>query len=131
MKRENLMPKEVWDSRPFGFTQAVAVEDGRKILFIAGQAGMDKYARMVGNGDFDSQCRRAFDNIALILKNVNADFHNVVKITAFFTDISNLMAFGKIATEYFKGELPAQSVFEVKSLALPGLQIEIEAIAVL
>ena len=130
MRRENLAPKEIWDSKPFGFAQAVAVEEGHKILFIAGQAGMDKSAQIVGK-DFDSQCKQAFDNIALILKSVNADFHNIVKVTAFFTDVSNLATFGKIASEYFKGELPAQSVFEVKNLALPGLQIEIEAIAVL
>ena len=106
------------------------VEEGRKTLFIAGQTGMDKSAQIVGK-DFDSQCRQAFENTAMILKSANAEFHNIVKVTAFFTDISNLMTFGKLATDYFKGEFPAQSVFEVRSLALPGLQIEIEAIAVL
>ncbi len=129
MNRENLAPEGVWDSKPFGFTQAVVAE-GKRMLFIAGQVGMNKAGEVVGK-DFESQCKQAFDNIAVILRHSNADFHNIVKVTAFVTDISNLMTFGKIAAEYYNGEFPAQSILEVKSLALPGLQVEVEAIAML
>src|SRR5487761_1135363 len=102
MNRENLAPDGLWDSKPFGFTQAVVAE-GSRMLFIAGQVGMNKVAEIVGK-DFEVQCRQAFENIATILRHSDAGFHNIVKVTAFVTDISNLMTFGKIAGEYFKGE---------------------------
>ncbi len=100
------------------------------MLFIAGQNGLDKDARIVGK-DFESQCRQSFENIGAILSSAGADFHNVVKVTGYLTDMKNLEAFVKISSNYFKDDLPTQTLLEVKSLALPDLNVEVEAIAVL
>jgi 2-iminobutanoate/2-iminopropanoate deaminase len=130
LNRETIQPSSLWNTKSFGFSHSILVE-GKKTLYISGQAGINKDGQVIQEG-FDAQCVVAFDSIAEILKEVNVTFRNVVKITGYVTDMANLMSFGKIASSYFKDDyLPAQTLVEVKGLALPGMLVEIEAIAVL
>jgi enamine deaminase RidA (YjgF/YER057c/UK114 family) len=41
-----------------------------------------------------------------------------------------LPEYGAVQAEFFKGKMPSQTAVEVRSLALPGMMIEVEAIAV-
>ena len=50
-------------------------------------------------------------------------------MTIFVTDISEFETVVKLREEYFTPPYPADTICEVKSLALPGLMFEIEAIA--
>ena len=130
MEKKVLHLPEMWNSEVYGFNHAIVVES-RKMLYISGQNGMDKDGNIVGK-DFESQCRKTFENLKIILHGAGADFRNIVKMTGYLTDLKgNLMAFGKISSEYFKGDLSTQTLVEVTSLALPDLNVEIDAIAVL
>lgn len=129
MNRKTISPTALWKTDAYGFSHAI-LSEGKKILMISGQAGIDKDRRVI-NGSFQDQCKMAFDSIDLILKDVGGNFHNIIKLNAYFVDMNNLPTFGEIAKEYFKGEHPAQTVVEVKSLALPGMLVEVEAMALL
>ena len=129
MERKNVAPSSLWKSEVFGFSHGI-LSEGKKVLFISGEAGINKDVKVVEG--FEAQCRLTFDSIDAVLKEVGASFHNVVKITGYLTDLqNNLTTFGSIAGQYFKGEHPAQTLIEVKGLALPGMQVEVEAVAVL
>lgn len=60
---------------------------------------------------------------------------DIAKITCFVTSISdwtsNPTEQGELFAKHFEGKYPANSLIEISALAEPGLDVEIEAIAVL
>ena len=54
----------------------------------------------------------------------------VVKVTIFLTDMANFPKIVELRGKWFTPPYPADTIVEVTSLALPELEIEIEAIAV-
>jgi 2-iminobutanoate/2-iminopropanoate deaminase len=52
-----------------------------------------------------------------------------VKITVYLTDIGTLRDFGRIKADFIAGPQPASTALGVSSLALPGMMVEVEAIA--
>ena len=54
----------------------------------------------------------------------------VVKVTIFLTDMANFPKIVELRKRWFSPPYPADTIVEVTSLALPELEIEIEAIAV-
>ncbi len=60
---------------------------------------------------------------------------DIAKITCFVTSIADWTSNPEQQTElfarYFEGKYPANSLIEISALAEPGLDVEIEAIAVL
>jgi len=120
----------VWDPKALGFAHGILVQEGKKILFLSGQNGLDRDGQVVSK-DFESQCIKAYENIASIVSAVGGSFANVVRVTAYVTDINNANDFVRISSNFFKGDLCSQTLVEVKALAFPDANVELEAIAVL
>jgi enamine deaminase RidA (YjgF/YER057c/UK114 family) len=128
----NKTPVNPWtwqDQR--GYTQAWRVEAPSTILFISGQVALDDDGNLVAPGDFEGQARRTFDNIGRVLDGAGGTFADIVKLTVYLTDISRLPDYGRIKAGFIPGRQPASTAVGVTALAMPGLMIEIEAIAVL
>jgi enamine deaminase RidA (YjgF/YER057c/UK114 family) len=53
----------------------------------------------------------------------------VVKVTIYLTDMSYFERIVALRQQWFSAPYPADTIVEVKALALPELMIEIEAIA--
>ena len=83
------------------------------------------------DGDFEAQTRLTFENMQVVLEQPGATFGSVVKLTAYFTDIGNLRQYAMVRNEFIVDHSPASTAIEVGKLALPGMTIEVEAIAVL
>lgn len=113
-----------------GFTQAWLVRGAESVLFLSGQGPVDADGRIVGEGDFDAQVRQAFDNLLAVLRHADYSVSDIIKITVYLTDIALLPRYGRIKADYIPGPQPASTAVGVSALALPGMQIEIEAIAV-
>jgi len=130
MRKEILAPGKVWDSKPLGFAHGITVEEGKKLVFVSGQNGIDANSKVVSD-DFSTQCRKAYENLGEILAAAGGKPTNVVRLTAYVTDIKDADAFVKISGEFFKGDLCSQTLVEVSALAFPELKVELEATAVL
>ncbi|MDA4112185.1 MAG: RidA family protein [Thaumarchaeota archaeon] len=132
MNRKNLAPRSLFKAESFGFSQGVLVEEGKKQLFISGQLAADMDGNFLSKADFKEQCRKAFEGIDAVLKEAGATRHNIVKITAFVTELQrNLETFVELSKEFFQGDFSASTLIEVKGLAFLDQLVEIEAIAIM
>ena len=78
----------------------------------------------------EAQTKQSLENVAAVLAAVGAGLKDVVKTTVFVANMSDFPKVNAIyATFFSEGTLPARSCVEVSKLP-KGVQIEIEAIAV-
>jgi len=116
-------------SMPTGYTHVVEVRRGRTI-YIAGQVALDQTGAVVGKGDFAAQAKQVFENLRLALAAAGATFDNLVKVTTFVTDMSQLQVLREVRAKYYGNNAPASTLVQVAKLANDALMIEVEAIAV-
>ncbi|MEL4861753.1 RidA family protein [Pseudoflavonifractor phocaeensis] len=98
-------------------------------LYTSGQLGLDPAAGKLAEGGIEGQAHQSLKNLGAILKESGMDYSDVVKTTCFLADIKDFAAFNAIYAEYFKGEVPARSCFQVGALPM-GALVEVEAVAV-
>jgi len=108
-----------------GYSPGILVE-GRRVVCVSGQGPEDVKA------DMETQMRQTFERIGKILAAAGASFENVVMMRSYFVHLSrDLPAYRKVRKEYLKKPYPASTAVGTTELAIPGLDIEIEAIAIL
>ncbi|MGC5327976.1 RidA family protein [Brevibacillus sp. SYSU BS000544] len=113
-----------------GYTQVVEVRSGRTI-YVSGQVAMNQNGELVGAGDLAAQTKQVFENIKAALEASHASFDDVVKLTFFLTDFSQIQIVRDIRDMYINTKNPpASSAVEVSKLVNEQFLIEIEAIAV-
>jgi reactive intermediate/imine deaminase len=108
------------------YTDAVQWGD---LLFISGLTAHDGDGKLVGVGDAAAQTRKILENMQAILSAAGTDFSQVLKVTVFLTDISDRTLINPVRQEFFGGAKPASTLIEVSRLAIPGMKVEIEAVA--
>jgi enamine deaminase RidA (YjgF/YER057c/UK114 family) len=103
------------------------------LIFIAGQTALDSEGIVVGISDFAAQAERVFDNLGIALRTAGCSAANVVKMTVFLTDMSNLSSYREARNRFFATvsppAAPAVTLVEVSQLYGPHFLIEVEAIA--
>ena len=111
---------------PFNLSQAFRVGD---LVITSGQAAITSAGELVGVGDFDAQAQQVFANLAEVLEAAGSSLDKIVKVTIYLTDMSNFPKIVALREQHFSAPYPADTIVEVTSLALPELEIEIEATA--
>jgi enamine deaminase RidA (YjgF/YER057c/UK114 family) len=98
---------------------------GTRVVLVSGQGPENVKA------DMETQIRQTFDRIGLILKAGGASFRNVVMIRGYFVHLSrDLPVYRKVRKDYLSEPYPASTAVGVSELAIAGLEVEIEAIAI-
>ena len=99
------------------------------LLFISGCGPVDENLNLVGGDDVVAQTRQVLSNLQLVLSVVGATLANVLKVTVYLADIDDRKAIDPVRREFFGDARPASTLIEVSRLALPGMKVEIEAVA--
>ncbi|MBJ44624.1 MAG: enamine deaminase RidA [Planctomycetaceae bacterium] len=108
-----------------GYSPAI-VSAGNRMLFISGQGPEDLTA------DMETQVRQTFDRIGLLLKEAGAGFEHVVILRSYWVHLlRDLPIYRKVRKDYLVKPYPASTAVGTPELAIPGLELEIEAVAVL
>jgi reactive intermediate/imine deaminase len=110
-----------------GFAQATQVGE---TIYVAGQVAQDPDGRLVGPGDMAAQARQVFANIADILAVAGSTMDDVVKITAYVTDMSRYGDYNAVRAEVFPKAGMASATVASPTLVRDGFLVEVEAIAV-
>lgn len=106
------------------YSQAVLVDD---TLYVSGNIPVNPKTGDVANG-IVNQSKQVFENMKAVLNEAGMGFENVVKTTAFLTDLSNFATFNEIYASYFVAPYPARSCMEVSKLP-KNVLVEVECIA--
>ena len=114
--------------KPPGYTHVVEVTAPARIVYIAGQLGVDRDGKVVG--DFRQQAVQTFENLKTALAAVGADFRHVVKLNNYLVDRAQLPTFREVRDSYLaENDRPASTTVAISGLAREGALIEIEAVA--
>jgi reactive intermediate/imine deaminase len=108
------------------YTDAVRHGD---LLFISGVGPLDAAMKVVGGDDVAEQARQVFRNMEQILKAADLGFGNILRVTVYLLDVNDRHRINPVRQEYFGATRPASTLFGVAQLAIPGMKIEIEAVA--
>lgn len=123
MSTQHVNPSGV--GAPSNYTHVVA-SSGGSIVFISGQIGMDASGKIAGD-TLEAQGAQVFENLKTCLASVGATFENVLKLTTYIVNYKpeDRAIIGGLRSKY----PPASTLVGVQALAVPGLLIEIEAVA--
>ncbi|MDA0230439.1 MAG: RidA family protein [Proteobacteria bacterium] len=110
----------------FCLAQAYRVDN---MIYVSGQAAFSLEGKVVGAGDFDAQAVQVFENLQTVLQAGGSDLSKVIKVTIFLKDMGNFSKIIALRKKYFTPPYPADTIVEITGLALPELEIEIEAMA--
>jgi enamine deaminase RidA (YjgF/YER057c/UK114 family) len=119
--------------KPRGYANGILAPSGRA-LYISGQIGWDKDARIVSS-DFATQFLQALDNLIAVVREAGGGTEHIVKLLAFVTDLDQYRAAQRAIGEGWRGRMgsyyPAMSLVKVAGLLEPGALVEIEGVAML
>ena len=118
-------------AKPPGYSHVVEVIGPGRLVYFAGQLGMDRSGKM--GGDIREQIELAFQNLKAALASVGVGFDHLVKINNYIVDIGkNIGHFREIRDKYLNTAAPpASTTIGVPELARPGALFEIEGVAIL
>ncbi|HKT30279.1 MAG TPA: RidA family protein [Dyella sp.] len=116
----------------FAFPGLHAAARVGNLLFVSGQVPLGPAGELVGAGDFRTQAEQVFANLGSVLAAGGSGFDQLVKLTAFFVDISrDLPVYREVRDQYITAEhAPASSAVQVAKLFHPAVWLEVEAVAV-
>ena len=103
-------------------------------LFVSGQVDLDPNGQMVHPRDLEAQASTVVGHVKTVLEAGGAEADDLVKMTAFYVsdgriDEADLLGHLAAALGPLRGPGPAITLVPLEGLAYPGMEIEIEAIA--
>jgi enamine deaminase RidA (YjgF/YER057c/UK114 family) len=118
-------------AQPSGYTHVVDVPAGRTI-YVSGQVARDASGNLVGGRDMRAQSEQVFRNIQIALASRGASFSDIVQLTAYIRDMSQLAAYREVRERVLgTNPRPASSLVGVAALASDDYLLEVEVIAAL
>jgi enamine deaminase RidA (YjgF/YER057c/UK114 family) len=112
---------------PTGYSHVVSLPPGR-LVWTSGQVPIDADGRLAEG--WEAQTRTALANVGRALRAAGADWPDVVKLTIFVVDVSELATIRAVRDEFVDtANPPTSSLVQVAGLFRPDVLIEVEAVA--
>lgn|SRR5215471_5440880 len=116
-------------AKPNGFSHVVEVPAG-PTLYVAGQVARDQDGHVVGRGDMRAQAEQVFKNIRTALEACGATLADVVQLTCYLRDMSQLAAYREVRERVLgSNPRPASTLVGVSALSSEDFLLEVDVVA--
>lgn len=109
------------------YSLGVEVPAGARFVVTSGQIGCRKDGTIPK--DMAAQVECALKNVLAVLKSARMSPKDLVKVTVFLRHIEDAKTFRKVRDRILGTHAPAETMIAVAGLGIPGMLVEIEAIA--
>jgi len=100
-----------------------------RLVFVSGQGATNPATGQLAGLDVTSQTEQVFRNIRTILEAAGTDLSHVLRCGVFLVDMRDFEAMNAVYGRVFGDHRPARTTVQVAGLPLPGLRVEIDAVA--
>lgn len=115
--------------KPVGpYSPAIAFD---RLVFVSGQGATDPATGALAGLDVAAQTEQVFRNIRAILEAAGTDLAHVLRCGVFLVDMRDFEAMNAVYARAFGDHRPARTTVQVAALPVPGLRVEIDAVACL
>lgn len=133
MSLENVNPTDL--GRAVGFSHGMLQREDGRVLFIAGQIGVQDFAGSLNEWPLVSQFGEALRRVLRVVEEAGGAASDVGRMTIYVTDIDQYRnsrgVLGPVWKTWMGDHYPAMALVEVKALLDPKALVEIEATAVI
>lgn len=129
MSTQYLNPKNLFNSKKYGFSQVVVSDASGKIFNTSGQVALNAHEEIVGK-DLASQTRQSLVNLKCAVEEISGSLTDIMMLRIYYVHKNdvNTSDIGVVLREFFGVENPPASTWlGVCSLARPEFLVEIEA----
>jgi 2-iminobutanoate/2-iminopropanoate deaminase len=103
--------------------------DHNGLIFTSGHASVEVDSLNITLGDLASETTATLNNLRRTLERAGSQLDNVLKVTAYITDMNQFAVFNAVYARFFPGpRVPARTCVEVSRLPF-NFKVEIEAVA--
>ena len=95
---------------------------------ISAQLPIDPKSGKIVAGDVKEQAMQCLLNIKAIVESIDHVMDDVVKITLFLKNISDIEAVDEVYTTFFKSDLPTRTTLEVAALPMTDALVQMDAL---
>ena len=128
---ERVNPPEL--ARPSGFSHAVIAPAGARIVFLAGQTGMDAHGQIVAKGDLVAQFEQALGNLLTALQAAGGRPEHLTSMTIYAVDLADYRGhareIGEIWRRLIGTDYPAMAGIGIDRLWDDAALVEVQGIA--
>jgi 2-iminobutanoate/2-iminopropanoate deaminase len=127
---KHINPESLFNSRQYGFSQAVVADANGLFFQTAGQVALDNQEKIIGGSDVGKQTQQALKNLKVAIEAAGGKLTDVMMVRLYIVKLEGIdtTSIGIVLREVFGTENPpASSWIGVTSLARPEFLIEIEA----
>lgn len=118
---------------PKGYSHVAEINLGNcTMLIISGQVALDEKGNLVGKDDMAKQAEQVFKNIKNCVTNAGGSMDNIVKLSYFTLDVSQVQKVRDVRDKFINTtKPPASTLVQVSKLFREDILIEIEATAII
>ena len=114
---------------PYSQAHVVRLHGGTRMVFTAGQVGIDPGSGELVSGGVSEQTAQVIKNLTAVLAGAGVSLAEVVKTTVYLADMQDFQAMNEVYGRHFPTPPPARTT--IAAAGLPrGARVEIEAVAV-